>query len=72
MEITTGNWNKFSHLQHIPPYVRIIDENTIMYLRFLTTDTGLLIESSLSVLWGDSLVALHYPAAFQILQQEPL
>ena len=47
MEMTTGNWNKVCHLQHIPTYVRIIDGNTIMYLRFLTADTSLLLVSSL-------------------------
>ena len=45
MEITTGNWNKVCHLQNIPPYVRIIYENRIMYFRFVTTDTSLVIES---------------------------
>ena len=69
MEMTTGNWNKVSHLLNIPPYVRIIYENRIMYFCFVTTDTSLVIESCVL---GDLLVALHYPAAFQILQQEPL
>ena len=45
MEITTGNWNKVCHLQNIPTYVRIIYENRIMYFRFVTTDTSLVIES---------------------------
>ena len=64
MEIATGNWNKVCHLQHIPPYVCLIDENAIMYLHFCTTDTSLVIVSSFLGTLGVSTCRCTLSAAF--------